>query len=153
MKTYLAVVLLLALSLGAQAKPNFGGTWKLDTAKSDFGPMPPPSSMTREIRHDEPSLQIKTTTATQQGEITAELKYTTDGKPSTNSTRMGEVKGTAQWEGDTLVIRYTISSPQLGDMKFEDRWALSSTGKVTTVDTKISGGFGESSRRLHFDRQ
>ena len=141
------------LCLAASAKPNFSGTWKLDTEKSSFGPMPAPTSMTREIKHTEPSLQIKTTTVSQQGDNVMELRYTTDGKESTNTTRMGDIKGTAQWEGDALVVRYTIANPQTGEIKFEDRWTLSSSGKVTTVVSKISGGFGEVDRKLFFDKQ
>jgi hypothetical protein len=152
MKTFV-LALALASAAALQAKPNFGGAWKLDVNKSDFGPLPAPSSMTREIRHDEPNLHIKTVTVTGQGEISAELKYTTDGKPSTNSTRMGEVKGTAAWEGETLVVRYAIQSPQAGEIKFEDRWTLSADGKVTKVLTRMSGSFGETERRLIFDKQ
>jgi hypothetical protein len=38
-------VALLAVAFGllqAKAKPNFSGTWKLNTGKSDFGAMPAP---------------------------------------------------------------------------------------------------------------
>ena len=42
-----------------------------------------------------------------QGEVTTELKYTTDGKASVNKVAGGEAKGTAQWQGEfdlTLVF-------------------------------------------------
>jgi len=149
----LACATLLTMTAAPPSKPNFSGTWKLDVEKSEFGPMPPPTSMTREIKHAEPNLQIKTTTVSQQGELTLELKYTTDGKETTNATRLGDIKGTAQWEADAIVVRYTVVNPQAGEMKFEDRWTLSPSGKVTTVVSKISGAFGETERKLYFDKQ
>ena len=39
----------LLVSGQAQAKPNFTGEWKLDTSKSDFGPMPAPSKRTGRV--------------------------------------------------------------------------------------------------------
>lgn len=35
---------LLAGSPAAQAKPDFSGDWKLNTSKSEFGPIPPPTA-------------------------------------------------------------------------------------------------------------
>ena len=58
--TRLFSLTLLTLALGlvqAQAKTDFSGTWKLNTGKSDFGPMPPPDSMTQKITHQDPSLK------------------------------------------------------------------------------------------------
>lgn len=149
----LRLALVSALSAAAYAKPNFAGTWKLDSANSDFGPMPGPSSMTRVIQHEEPSIQIKTTQVGQRGELTTELKYTTDGKDSINKTQMGEVKSNAVWEGDILVVKYKINSPQAGEIDIEDRWALTNEGKGSTVTSKIKGSFGEVERKLVFTKE
>ena len=49
---------LLALAVGlvqAQAKSDFSGTWKINAGKTDFGPMPPPDSMTEKITHADPT--------------------------------------------------------------------------------------------------
>ena len=81
-----SAILLAVFSLAAFAKPNLSGTWKLDPSKSEFGAMPGPSSMTRVITHNDPSMAVKTTQAGQRGEFTTELKYTTDGKESVNAT-------------------------------------------------------------------
>jgi hypothetical protein len=56
--TRLFSLALLTLALGlvqAQAKTDFSGTWKLNAGKSDFGPMPPPDSMTEKITHADPT--------------------------------------------------------------------------------------------------
>jgi hypothetical protein len=52
---------LLTLAIGlvqAQAKSDFSGTWKINAGKTDFGPMPPPDSMTEKIVHEDPSLKV-----------------------------------------------------------------------------------------------
>jgi hypothetical protein len=36
-----------------RAKPNFSGTWKLNTGKSDFGAMPAPDTRTGKITHED----------------------------------------------------------------------------------------------------
>ena len=49
-----------ATSMIAQSKPNFSGTWKLNLAKSDFGPLPAPDSRTDVIDHNDPTMKINT---------------------------------------------------------------------------------------------
>ena len=60
MKHVIGSVLALALLAGVQpaGKPNFSGDWKLNLEKSNFGAVPPPTSITRKIVHAEPSLTI-----------------------------------------------------------------------------------------------
>ena len=72
--TRLFSLALLTLAVGlvqAQAKTDFSGTWKLNAGKSDFGPMPPPDSMTEKIAHQDPSLKASVaTTGGMQGDMT-----------------------------------------------------------------------------------
>jgi len=132
----------LCLSLPAAAAPNFSGKWKLDAAKSDFGPMPAPTVFNRSIQHEDPSLAVETTQSGRQGEVTAKMKYTTDGKESVNTLRGAEVKSIVKWDGETLVISYKRETPQ-GEIAVQERWKLSEDGKVTTIDSKVSGAFGD----------
>src|ERR1700688_1983969 len=96
-----AIVLLMTVG-HAQAATNFSGDWKLNTAKSDYGPIPAPDVMTRKISHNDPSIQIKTYQKGEQGEVSSELNYTTDGKPAVNKVPGGEAKGSAKWDGNSL---------------------------------------------------
>ena len=153
-KTGLRIALLLtALTLTANAKPNLTGTWKLDPAKSEFGPMPGPSSMTRVIDHNDPAMAVKTTQAGQRGEFTTELKYTTDGKESVNTTRMGEVKSMVAWDGDTLVVKYKLNTPNAGELNFEERWEVEGGGKSMTVKTKVTGAGEPMNRKMVFTKE
>jgi hypothetical protein len=100
--TRLFSLALLTLALGlvqAQAKTDFSGTWKLNAGKSDFGPMPPPDSMTEKITHADPSLKANiATTGGMQGDMTYDVSYTTDGKECVNHVGENEFKSTLHWE-------------------------------------------------------
>src|SRR5438876_58672 len=101
---FVAVFALGTLVVSADdAKPDFSGKWNLDTAKSDFGPMPPSTSEVRVIDHKDPKLKVKATVVGQQGERTSESNYTTDGKENTNTNGPREIKSTTKWDGKKLV--------------------------------------------------
>jgi hypothetical protein len=85
----------LAVLVHAQAAPNLTGEWKMNIAKTDYGPLPAPEIFTRTITHNDPSLEYKTTQKGPQGEINTEIKYTTDGKPCVNKVQDSDAKGTA----------------------------------------------------------
>ena len=79
----ISITFLIALplvSLLAQQKPDYSGTWKLNVAKSDFGPLPGPDSRTDVITHKEPSISNSVTAETAQGKQQYTVNYTTDGK-------------------------------------------------------------------------
>jgi len=138
----LAASAALCLSAPVAAAPNFSGKWKLDSAKSNFGPLPAPTVFNRSVNHDDPNMEVETTQSGRQGEVTSKLKYTTDGKESVNTLRGAEVKSVCKWDAETLVITYKRDTPQ-GEISVEERWKLSEDGKVTTIDSKISGAFGD----------
>ncbi len=139
---FCAVAALAVAIPAAQAAPNLSGTWKLNAAKSDYGPIPPPDKMDRKITHEDPSLKMTTTQTGQQGEITTELAYTTDGKPSTNKTPRGEVTGTAKWDGDVLVIDSKRKIQDM-DISSNERWSVSEDGKTLTITTKLNTPQGD----------
>ncbi len=142
----------LAAALPAFAKPNYTGEWKMNASKSDYGPAPMPSSLVRKIKHEDPNLQMNTTQSGPQGEITTELKYTTDGKESANTIREQPVKGTAKWDGDTVVID-SKRQIQGADATFQEKWLLSEDGKTLTITTHISASFGELDIKLVLEKQ
>ena len=76
--TMLAVLALAALPM--LAKPNFSGDWKLNVAKSSFGQMPSPSSMTSKITHEDPKLTSHVKQSGEMGEMEFDASYTMDGK-------------------------------------------------------------------------
>ena len=126
----------------AADKPDFSGNWKMDADKSVFGPMRPPTSMTRKIDHKDPAISVDEARVAEQGDMNTTFKYSTDGKETTNSMMGNDVKSTAVWEGKTLVIK---SAGNFGgaDVKFTDKWSLSDDGKTLTDLLAISAPQGD----------
>lgn len=136
MKKIMILTLALAAmgALGAAAdKPNFSGDWTLDAAKSKFGQIPPPASMTRKVEQSGASITaIEVQTGGPQGEVTNTAKYSTDGEPTTNQFRGADAKSTAKWDGDALVI---VTNAKLLNtpITVTERWTLSDDGKIMTL--------------------
>jgi hypothetical protein len=135
----------------AFAKPNFTGSWKLDAANSDFGPMPGPDKMDRSIKHDDPKMVIKTTQSGPQGEMTSEMTYVTDGNEFTNKMRGSDVKGTAKWDGDKLVVNYKLDF-QGNEIAIKEIWTMGADGKTMKVASQISAPQGEFERTVAFTK-
>jgi hypothetical protein len=129
---------LLLAGFQAHAAPNFSGEWKLNIAKSDFAGLPAPELLTRTIKHDDPALEISTHNKGAQGDSTTQLKYTTDGKECINKLPSGDAKGTAKWQGYSLVIDSSREF-QGGVSKQKETWTLSDGGKTLIILNHVSG--------------
>jgi hypothetical protein len=153
-KTLVAVltVTAFAASLAAQTKPNYSGTWKLNVAKSDFGPIPGPDSQTNVIEHNDPVLKVNSTAERPQGKQNATLMYTTDGKEVTNKQGPNNIKSTAVWEGSNLVInsKFTLND---SDVTIKSVWTLSADGKTLTEDRHLAAQMGEADQKMVFEKQ
>jgi hypothetical protein len=148
--TVFAAFAMTFLAAPSQAATNFTGVWKLNLAKSDFGPAPQPDFMIRTIKHDDPALQISTHQKGARGEATSELKYTTDGKPAENT--QPPSKGTVKWDGDKLVVD-SVRDFQGAELKAHDVWILSPDGKTLTVNSHAVVPQGEFDLVYVFDKQ
>jgi len=146
MKTILTVVLAMAAAatLGVAAdKPNFSGDWTMDAAKSDFGPIPPPATMTRKVDHSDPAVTVVTVqTGGAQGDSTVTQKYDTSGKETTNDMMGSATKSTAKWDGSALVMS-TKADFQGTEITIISKWSLSADGKVLTDAWHIVSPQGE----------
>ncbi|HTQ57149.1 MAG TPA: hypothetical protein VMI94_21920 [Bryobacteraceae bacterium] len=147
---------LLTLALGlvpAQAKTDFSGTWKLNASKSDFGPMPPPDSRTDTITHKDPDIKANVvSTGGPMGDQNYDVVYNTEGKETTNNLGGNEIKSTAKWDGEELVID-TKGSFGGNDFTAKERWSLSSDGKTLTRSSHFSSSMGEADMKVVFDKQ
>ncbi|HEX9895785.1 MAG TPA: hypothetical protein VGA78_17770 [Gemmatimonadales bacterium] len=135
----LALALAIPALLPAQTAPDLSGTWTLQVDKSDFGPMPAFTSRTDVIDHKEPKLTIKRTVVSQAGEVTSTLVYGVDGTPYKNTIGNNEATSTLKWDGSTLVIISTLTTPQ-GEVTVTDRISLSADGKTMTQARLINAG-------------
>jgi hypothetical protein len=146
MNRALILSVLAALPLAA-ATPNLTGSWMLNLAKSEYGQFPAPQVMMRQIQHKDPALSMSTYQKGAQGEVTTELKYTTDGKPVVN----GENHGTAHWDAGKLVIE-SMREYQGAQLKQREVWTLSADGKTLTIATHVNLPNGEFDVKQVFEK-
>jgi hypothetical protein len=147
----IAALLLLAL---AAPGPDFSGAWKLNLAKSDFGPnYPAPKSRTDKIDHRDPNLNITVTEqfANAAQPVTGTVRYTTDGKPCINQILGNPLKATANWDGDALVID-TWGNFNGSNITLKDRWSLSRDGRTLTVNRHFEGPKQKADQVLVFEK-
>jgi len=142
-----ALILTALLAVPLAAAPNLSGNWVLNIAKSQYAQFPAPEIMTRQIRHQDPALSMSTYQKGAQGEVTTELKYSTDGQPAVN----GANQGSAHWEGDKLVIE---SSREYQGTKLSQReeWTISPDGKTLTIATHLKLPNGEFDVKQVFEK-
>jgi hypothetical protein len=142
-----ALVLTGLLALPLAAAPNLSGNWMLNLAKSQYGQFPAPEVMLRTIQHKDPALSRSTDQKGAQGEVTTELKYSTDGQPVVN----GENKGAAHWDNDKLVIE-TARDYQGAKLSQREEWTLSADGKTLTIATHVKLPNGEFDVKQVFEK-
>jgi hypothetical protein len=151
-----AVLMALTFSTAAQGLPNFTGTWTLDAAKSDFGPMPPPDAVVMVVDHKDPALKVSITQKSQMGEATSNSTYTTDGKENTNKMRApaGEqdVKSTTKWTGKMLATSRTIEAQGMS-IGIDETWDLSADGKVLMINRTLKTPQGDFSTRMAMNKK
>ena len=121
-------------------------------SKSDYGPMPAPQSVEYKIEHKDPSLTVSSRQVSERGEFEAVLKYSTDGKETTNEIRGNPMKSVAKWNGDVLEIE---SKGKFGDNEFSvsAKWSLSADGKELTIRQHMASAMGEADMKIVFEKQ
>ena len=148
----LAATLIGCAALAAD-KPNFTGSWKLNNAKSDFGPMPQgPDKFERKVDHNDPAMKVNTVQSMGGNERTTDVAFTIDGKE--HEVTMGQSTGkiTANWKDAVLEV-VTKREVQGNAFTSTDKWTLSADGKLLTVDSAISTSQGEFNIKFVLDKQ
>ena len=133
-------------------RPNFTGKWKLNLEKSDFGPLPAPESRTDTITQQDLSVKDVFASKGPDGDQSGELNYTTDGKESVNKFRGNDMKGTAKWDGPSLVVENKLTFDG-NDIAVKTHWDLSADGKLLATSAHIESPMGEIDQKLVFDKQ
>jgi hypothetical protein len=148
----LAAVALIALTgIGMAAdKPSFSGEWKMNPAKSNYGPFPPPTALLRKVTLAEPTLTIVDDQTGGGADGTTTRKYTTDGKSVSFDINGTPVVGSAAWDGSSIIVSTAVDSVGLS---FKDKMSLSADGKELTSKVQVASGQGEAELTIVFDRQ
>lgn len=150
-----ALLVVLATGVhGADQPTNFTGEWKLNSAKSDFGPLDGPDRRTDKIDHSASSLRLTSTQARGDRESIGQWDCRTDGSPCTVTMRGTDLKLSTRvtWDGPVLVFasQGTYSG---GDVQISDRWSLSQDGKTLTITRRLSNAVGEAQQTVLLEKQ
>lgn len=169
----LALLGTLAQAAGAQDKPNFSGSWKLDPAQSQMGGggggggggaggggrpggMGGGGAQDVTITQDATTLRIVQTVMGEARTMTYAIGGAESKNPMAMGRMQGEVTSTTVWEGMALVTRgrATVTTPN-GEMQITTRESrtLSADGKTMTVETTRTTQMGENTSRLVYLKQ
>jgi hypothetical protein len=156
MKSLMKIALTLAALAGialAADKPNFSGDWKMNAAKSNFGPVPAPATYTRKITQADPSITVEDTqTGTALGDQHDTRTYTTDGKEISYQANGADIKSAATWDGNALMIN-SKASVQGMDILIKDTITLGDDGKTMTDSVHIGTAQGDLDLTVVFEKQ
>ncbi|MGH9850979.1 MAG: hypothetical protein ACREBD_14170 [Blastocatellia bacterium] len=143
-----AIVCFCASIAGAQTKPNFSGTWKLNREKSKFTGGGP-DNLSIKIDHKEPAFAEAWSMSTPDGDRSFQAKYATDGKETEQEVMGRTAKTNAKWDGAALVIEW-----QQEDRFFKRKITLSADGKtMTKVVTQTRGDGQQTEDTVVFEKQ
>ncbi|HEU5219745.1 MAG TPA: hypothetical protein VFU23_13890 [Gemmatimonadales bacterium] len=158
----LTVAALLASAVlspvAAQGKPDFSGSWKVNTEKSDpmGGGMGGGGGGGAAATITITQSATKLTVETHRGEQVTTATYNLDGSESVNTTQRGESKSKATWDGASLVINSesSFTGPN-GAMTVTSKEVrtLSADGKTMTVVRTSQTPNGEMTRKTVYDKQ
>jgi hypothetical protein len=146
----LFVVAVVGHAASAAEKPDFTGNWTMNAAKSSFGGLPPPSSMSRSISHVEPLLNIVEEQVSDLGTQSTTRKYTTDGKEMSFESQGAHVTSSATWNGSDLIV---VSNVAEAGLQFTDQMTLSDDGRTLTSAVRITSTQGTVDLKVVFDRK
>jgi hypothetical protein len=154
-------LLLVAATAAAQTKPNFGGTWVLDAAKSEGLPQGVEETMT--VKQDGDKITVEAKMKSPRGERTMNMDLAADGKEGPFTMRMGpnETTGkrTAKWSADGSALEVTetadVQTPDGGTASIKNwrKWTLSADGKTLTAEESRTGPRGEQKMKRVYTKQ
>jgi hypothetical protein len=149
----IAVVIVAAICFAAET-PNFSGIWKLDLAKSDFGPQTPPQSAEYVVRHVGATVAFN---YTQDGKTTRVDLIPDNQERITSTTEETAVWTRAYFSGNVLVIE-SRERPRYGrktthGVGWISRWSLSPDGGELIIERKIHVSDRDIDQRVVFERQ
>jgi hypothetical protein len=126
----LALALCAALTTISAAADPFAGTWRLNTAKSNYDPGPAPDSATVTIESDGVTTTVKTESSFEGKPITVTYKANLDGTPAPmQGSPVADMVSVKKVDEQTREMK----SMKDGKAVSESRATVSADGKTATV--------------------
>ncbi len=151
LKLFIAGLAMVSVTLmaTAQTRPDLNGIWKLNPTQSKFGdPEAIPKEVTLKLDLQGQRLRETLTVVNAGGKSTVSLNYALDGQVSTNIVDGEEIRSTAAWSGDELVLAWSDKGGT-----FTRRFAFSDKGRKITVNAHDTNSDGEANDLLVFEKQ
>jgi hypothetical protein len=140
----------ISLPLFAGEHPDITGTWAIDAARSDFGPMPLPADLVVTVTADGDTFTVHQTGG---GQPDMDLHFNTSGKEVKNELPGGTMTSTHRWEGAALVGDIALTTGDGTKITFKDRSTWSADGKSMTTERQISGPMGDGQIKMVLNRK
>jgi hypothetical protein len=148
--TVTAALALMTLPVAAADHPDITGTWTLDAATSDFGPMPAPGDLVFKITVQGPDFTLDQSGG---GQADMSLRFNTSGKEVANDLPGGRMTSSHHWEGQVLVGEIKLVTGDGATITFRDQISYSLDGKVMTVKRSASGPMGDGQMTMVLNRK
>ena len=155
LKTLFVILAVTSVAL-ASDRPDFTGEWKINLAKSDFGPYPRPTSHVRTITYSDPKLTLVDDISGGFGEPHSARTYSLDGSGFSYEALNAKISGAAMWEGNAIVINSQgLAETPVGDATFQftERWTLVDDGKTLRQVIHVETPQGRLDMSYVFDKQ
>lgn len=135
-------------------RPDFSGTWVLDTARSEFGSIPGGRWRSRidHIEHRDPQLRHTLYLDTGVRRDTTRYRYTTDSARVTNRVDRNEIEARVWWEGEALRLE-SKTRLLVFEMTLKERWTLSADRRTLTMSRRVKYPMGEGEQRLVYAKR
>jgi hypothetical protein len=141
-------VLAMALAGQAPARPDFTGRWQAIMEEGNL--IPPYLGEHIRIEHREPLFTITTTV---EGQKPIVFRFGADGKEYSVAARKMNVRTTARWDGDALLLTSDIVSPNGGTAKARERWTLSPNGRKLVMQGYFEHEKTKKNQLLEYERK
>jgi len=133
----------------AQTRPDLNGIWKMNPVQSRFGdPDATPKEVILNLDLQGQTLHETLTVVNAGGKSTVSLNYALGGGVSTNNVDGEEIKSTASWSGEQLLLAWRDKGGT-----FTRRFVFSDQGRKITVTTHDTSPDGETADLLVFEKQ
>lgn len=156
-------LLSLTVAAAAAAKPDFTGTWVLDTARSEG--VPPTLQQTVTVKHEGDKLEVVIKQKSAQGERTVQETHALDGKQvdftppvPPNQPPPRNPKRTSRWTADgagvEIVDTFEVDTPDGPEtIVIKRTWTLSADGKQLIVNQDQKTPIGSAQSRRVYNKQ
>lgn len=154
-----ALVVSAAAAALAQTRPDFGGAWVMDKAKTEG--LPPDMEQEMTVEQSGDSIKLSTKLTTQKGQQEVADAYLLDGKehefsPQGPGGARGKGSRTAKWTDDGLeVSERVVFDGEEGPVTVElqRKWTLGAGGKTLIIMMAQKGPQGSHQTSRTFNRK